>query len=38
MRILVVHESDLGSEKSALESSFVERLSGKGHEVRMLDD
>ncbi|NIA12102.1 MAG: hypothetical protein GWP10_20870, partial [Nitrospiraceae bacterium] len=38
MKIMVVQEPDMGSEKSAPESSFVERLSGKGHEVRVIDD
>jgi len=37
MKILVVQEPDMGSERSAPESSFVERLSGKGHEVRVID-
>jgi len=38
MKILVVRGSDLSSERSASESSFVGRLSGKGHEVRVIDD
>lgn len=37
MKILVVQEPDLGSGRSAPESSFVERLSGKGQEVRVID-
>ena len=37
MKILVVQESDLGSGGYASESSFVERLSSKGHEVGVID-
>ena len=37
MKILVVQEPDWVQKMSAPESSSVERLSGKGHEVRVID-